>query len=70
MGQHLLDMDHIQVTGLLHLQSTCGKSVVGKMRKLTNIRLPKRDWRDWFIMATVMGGVSFGLYVTAKVHVF
>lgn len=29
--------------------------------------LPKRDWRDWFIMATVAGGVSYGLYTVAKV---
>jgi hypothetical protein len=29
--------------------------------------LPKRDWRDWFIMATVMGGVGYGIYFTAKV---
>ncbi|EON65277.1 hypothetical protein W97_04515 [Coniosporium apollinis CBS 100218] len=31
--------------------------------------LPKRDWRDWFIMATVMGGVSYGLYFTAKRYI-
>jgi peroxin-14 len=30
--------------------------------------LPKRDWRDWFIMATVMGGVGYGLYFVAKVY--
>ena len=30
--------------------------------------LPKRDWRDWFIMATVMGGVGYGLYFVAKVR--
>ncbi|RDW86409.1 putative peroxisomal membrane anchor protein (Pex14) [Aspergillus mulundensis] len=30
---------------------------------------PKRDWRDWFIMATVMGGVSFGLYTVAKRYI-
>jgi hypothetical protein len=29
--------------------------------------VPRRDWRDWFIMATVMGGVGYGLYFTAKV---
>lgn len=29
--------------------------------------VPRRDWRDWFIMATVMGGVSYGLYSVAKV---
>ncbi|KAJ5239821.1 Peroxisomal membrane anchor protein (Pex14) [Penicillium chermesinum] len=28
---------------------------------------PKRDWRDWFIMATVMGGVGYGLYFVTKV---
>ncbi|RYP78668.1 hypothetical protein DL771_000335 [Monosporascus sp. 5C6A] len=28
---------------------------------------PKRDWRDWFIMATVMGGVGYGLYFLTKV---
>jgi peroxin-14 len=38
-----------------------------KTGELTILRLPRRDWRDWFIMATVMSGVSFGLYVTAKV---
>jgi len=30
---------------------------------------PKRDWRDYFIMATVMGGVGYGLYFTAKRYV-
>ncbi|KAF2644891.1 hypothetical protein P280DRAFT_476872 [Massarina eburnea CBS 473.64] len=30
---------------------------------------PKRDWRDYFIMATVMGGVSYGLYHTAKRYI-
>lgn len=30
--------------------------------------LPKRDWRDWFIMATVVGGVGYGLYTVAKVN--
>ncbi|KAJ5155443.1 Peroxisomal membrane anchor protein (Pex14) [Penicillium capsulatum] len=28
---------------------------------------PKRDWRDWFIMGTVMGGVGYGLYFVTKV---
>lgn len=32
------------------------------------LRLPRRDWRDWFIMATVMGGVGYGLYFVAKVR--
>ncbi|RYO94196.1 hypothetical protein DL766_002718 [Monosporascus sp. MC13-8B] len=31
---------------------------------------PKRDWRDWFIMATVMGGVGYGLYFLTKRYVY
>jgi peroxin-14 len=31
--------------------------------------LPKRDWRDWFIMATVVGGASFGLYTLARRYI-
>ncbi|KAF9876012.1 hypothetical protein CkaCkLH20_06458 [Colletotrichum karsti] len=31
---------------------------------------PKRDWRDWFIMATVVGGVSYGAYTLAKRYVY
>ncbi|KAF2133407.1 hypothetical protein P153DRAFT_381837 [Dothidotthia symphoricarpi CBS 119687] len=30
---------------------------------------PKRDWRDYFIMATVMGGVGYGMYFTAKRYI-
>ncbi|PYI05928.1 hypothetical protein BO78DRAFT_430236 [Aspergillus sclerotiicarbonarius CBS 121057] len=30
---------------------------------------PKRDWRDWFIMATVMGGVGYGLYSITKRYI-
>ncbi|PWY87841.1 peroxisomal membrane anchor protein [Aspergillus sclerotioniger CBS 115572] len=30
---------------------------------------PKRDWRDWFIMATVMGGVGYGLYNITKRYI-
>lgn len=29
---------------------------------------PRRDWRDLFIMATVVGGVSYGLYSITKVR--
>lgn len=29
--------------------------------------VPRRDWRDWFIMATVVSGVSYGLYSLGKV---
>lgn len=36
---------------------------------LRGFRLPRRDWRDWFIMATVMGGVSYGLYFVTKVMI-
>ncbi|KAI0204584.1 peroxisomal membrane anchor protein conserved region-domain-containing protein [Astrocystis sublimbata] len=31
---------------------------------------PKRDWRDWFIMATVVGGVSYGLYFISKRYLY
>nr|POF18487.1 peroxisomal membrane protein per10 [Quercus suber] len=31
--------------------------------------IPRRDWRDWFIMATMVGGVGYGLYWTAKRYV-
>ena len=30
---------------------------------------PKRDWRDWFIMATVVGGVGYGLWTLADRYV-
>ncbi|KFA75773.1 hypothetical protein S40288_07892 [Stachybotrys chartarum IBT 40288] len=32
--------------------------------------VPRRDWRDWFIMATVVGGVSYGLYSLGKRYVY
>ncbi|KAJ8105704.1 hypothetical protein ONZ43_g7318 [Nemania bipapillata] len=31
---------------------------------------PKRDWRDWFIMATVVGGVGYGLYFVSKRYLY
>ncbi|XDG05773.1 hypothetical protein ABKA04_005388 [Annulohypoxylon sp. FPYF3050] len=31
---------------------------------------PKRDWRDWFIMATVVGGVGYGLYFMSKRYIY
>lgn len=31
---------------------------------------PRRDWRDYFIAATVMGGVGYALYWTAKRYVY
>ncbi|MCJ1470504.1 peroxisomal membrane protein pex14 [Pseudocyphellaria aurata] len=30
---------------------------------------PRRDWRDWFIMATVTSGVSYSLYLIAKRYI-
>jgi len=33
-------------------------------------RIPGRDWRDWFIMATVSGGVGYGLYYLTKRYVY
>lgn len=32
--------------------------------------LPRRDWRDWFIMATVVGGVGYGALTLAKRYVY
>ncbi|EMC92796.1 hypothetical protein BAUCODRAFT_37713 [Baudoinia panamericana UAMH 10762] len=32
--------------------------------------LPRRDWRDWFIMATVVGGAGYAMYWTAKRYVY
>lgn len=32
--------------------------------------IPTRDWRDWFIMATIMGGVGFGLLTVVKRYVY
>lgn len=31
---------------------------------------PTRDWRDWFVMATISGGVGYGLYHLAKRYVY
>ncbi|KAF4507434.1 hypothetical protein G6O67_006068 [Ophiocordyceps sinensis] len=31
---------------------------------------PRRDWRDWFIMATVVSGVGYGLYSLGKRYVY
>ncbi|KAG5975329.1 hypothetical protein E4U56_003861 [Claviceps arundinis] len=32
--------------------------------------VPRRDWRDWFIMATVVSGVGYGLYSLSKRYVY
>ncbi|KAL2015448.1 hypothetical protein VTK56DRAFT_5410 [Thermocarpiscus australiensis] len=32
--------------------------------------VPRRDWRDWFIMATVVSGMSYGLYELGKRYVY
>ncbi|KKY13486.1 putative peroxisomal membrane anchor protein [Diplodia seriata] len=45
-----------------------GNSLLRRRRKSSPV--PKRDWRDWFIMATVMGGVGYGLYFTAKRYIY
>jgi peroxin-14 len=31
---------------------------------------PNRDWRDWFIMATVTGSVGYGLYYLSKRYIY
>ncbi|KAI8724013.1 Peroxisomal membrane protein PEX14 [Fusarium sp. LHS14.1] len=31
---------------------------------------PRRDWRDWFIMATVVSGVSYGVYSLGKRYIY
>ncbi|RDA87875.1 hypothetical protein CP532_2973 [Ophiocordyceps camponoti-leonardi (nom. inval.)] len=33
-------------------------------------QVPARDWRDWFIMATVISGVGYGLYTLGKRYVY
>jgi hypothetical protein len=33
----------------------------------TSPEIPRRDWRDWFIMATVVSGVGYGLFSLTKV---
>ncbi|SPQ23171.1 5e41ed3a-2826-4e1b-ad3f-cd3b84b159a2 [Thermothielavioides terrestris] len=32
--------------------------------------VPHRDWRDWFIMATVVSGVTYGLYSLGKRYIY
>ncbi|KAI5301891.1 peroxisomal membrane protein pex14 [Ascosphaera pollenicola] len=31
--------------------------------------LPRRDWRDWFIMATTVAGVGYGVYSLSKKYI-
>lgn len=31
---------------------------------------PRRDWRDWFIMATVVSGVGYGVYSLTKRYIY
>lgn len=33
-------------------------------------QVPRRDWRDWFIMATVVSGLGYGLYSLGKRYVY
>ena len=49
------------------LRSTSIRLHSGTNTSNLGYRLPKRDWRDWFIMATVTGGVGYALYTLAKV---
>ncbi|DAA78282.1 TPA_exp: Uncharacterized protein A8136_4258 [Trichophyton benhamiae CBS 112371] len=46
-----------------------GYGQAGQWGYATPPELPRRDWRDWFIMATVMGGVGYGLYFVAKRYI-
>ena len=48
-------------------QSEQDKGLGDTIHGLTENRPPQRDWRDWFIMATVTSGVGYGLYTVAKV---
>ena len=58
--------NHIQGRGVL--QSELSVAHDGGVERLTLFRSPKRDWRDWFIMATVTTGVGYGMYEIAKVR--
>ena len=57
---------HIQGRGVLQSEPTVAHD--GGVERLTLFRPPKRDWRDWFIMATVTTGVGYGMYEIAKVR--
>ena len=59
----LIKADH----GHKHRQSELDRVLEEILRGLTKCRPPQRDWRDWFIMATVTSGVGYGLYTVAKV---
>ena len=63
MGMDLIKGDH----GHKHRQSELDRILDEIVRGLTKDRPPQRDWRDWFIMATVTSGVGYGLYTVAKV---
>ncbi|KAJ8061346.1 hypothetical protein OCU04_010408 [Sclerotinia nivalis] len=39
-------------------------------QQLPPLEVPKRDWRDWFIMATVTGGIGYGAYFLAKRYIY
>lgn len=41
-----------------------------QQQQLRGPDVPGRDWRDWFIMATVTGGVGYGLYFLTKRYVY
>ena len=58
--------NHIQGRGALQSEPILARD--GRVERLTLFRPPKRDWRDWFIMATVTTGVGYGMYEIAKVR--
>ncbi len=53
--------------GLRHRRSEYHQSAAKSGHVLIATSYPRRDWRDWFIMATVTSGVGYGLYTVAKV---
>ena len=63
MGMDLTKADH----GHKHRQSEHESILKEAVHGLTKYRPPQRDWRDWFIIATVTSGVGYGLYTVAKV---
>lgn len=46
--------------------SDTGNTYLHSMQK-PHVPDNRRDWRDWFIMATVLGGFGYGIYTVAKV---
>lgn len=42
----------------------------GQLAQRAHNDQPTRDWRDWFVMATITGGVGYGLFHLAKRYVY